>query len=415
MAEKKCVMGIQIFIPPTRPDSLKKSELTRIIDYIEHKFHIDIIIIGWGDNSLLYEECLRKASIYNTQVYFWYPVLSEIPNLQSSFQVVGYNKRKVISEWLMSTGEDFLFACPNSLKFESVLKKNFENLSKKLRDSGYNGVFLDRIRYYSPASGLLSTLCCFCQRCLRKAGEMGINLNKARLELGRFIKEIKKIKSSQVREQSQTLNRLFSSFKENEIIKDYLEFKFNSIKEVIKLAREIFSKDGLKIGLDCFTPSLAPITGQNYSYLFTYADWIKPMIYTRTFAPAGIPYDIKSIVEGLIKINKDLKEESVLNFLQSRFHYELPSSVNEIFQKEGVGEEIIPKEVLLAKFQTEANFPIYGGVETASVHGICKPDPSKLKQSIWYLQKHADGVVLSWDMFSTPKKNIDLVAEALNF
>lgn len=315
----------------------------------------------------------------------------------------------------MDTGENFLFACPNSREFESVLKKNFESLSKKLRNSGYNGVFLDRIRYYSPASGLLSTFCCFCQGCLRKAEHMGINLDKARLQLGQLIKEIRKIKPSQVPEQLKILNTVFFSFKENQIINDYLHFKFNSIKEVIKLAREIFYKNELKIGLDCFTPSLAPITGQNYSYLFKYADWIKPMLYTRSFAPAGIPYEIKSIVEGFIKINRDLREESVLSFLQDHFHYDLLRSVNEIFQKGGVSEEIIPKEILLAKKQTEASFPIYGGVETVSVRGICKPDPSKLKQSIWYLQKYADGIVLSWDMFSTPEENIDLVAEALKF
>lgn len=413
MVDKKCVTCIQVFIPSARPEALKKTHLTGIIDYIEHKFHIDIIIIGWGDNPLLYEECLRKAGIYNTQVYFWYPVLSEIPNFRSSFQVVGYNKGRVSSKWLMDTGENFLFACPNSREFESVLKKNFESLSKKLRNSGYKGVFLDRIRYYSPASGLLSTFCCFCQGCLRKAEHMGISLNKARLELERLIKEIRKIKPSQVPAQSKALNTLFSSFRENQIINDHLHFKFNSIKEVIKRAREIFYKNELKIGLDCFTPSLAPTTGQNYSYLFKYADWIKPMIYIKTFAPAGIPYEIKSIVEGLIKMNRDLREESVLSFLQGYFHCDLPCSVNEIYQKGGVSEEIIPKEVLLAKKQTEASFPIYGGVETVSVRGICKPDPSKLKQSIWYLQKYADGIVLSWDMFSTPKKNIDLVAEAL--
>jgi len=413
LADKKCITGIQIFIPPTKPDSVKKTPLTRIIDYIEHKFHIDIIIIGWGDNPLLYEECLRKARIHNTQVYFWYPVLSEIPNFQSSFQVVGYNKSKVISEWLTDTGEHFLFACPNSRKFESVLKKNFESLSKKLRNFGYDGVFLDRIRYYSPGSGLLSTFCCFCQGCLRKAEHMGIDLNKARVQLGQLIKEISKIKASQVPKQSKALNTLFSSFKENQIINDYLHFKFNSIKEVIERAREMFCKNELKIGLDCFTPSFASITGQNYSYLFKYADWIKPMFYINTFAPAGIPYEIKSIVEGLIEINRDLREESVLSFLQDHFHYGLPCSVNEIYQKGGVSEEIIAKDVLLAKKQTEASFPIYGGVETISVRGICKPDPLKLKQSIWYLEKYADGIVLCWDMFSTPEENIDLVAEAL--
>jgi len=413
LIDKRHIIGIQVFIPSGRPEALKKTDLTRIIDYIENKFHIDIIIIGWGDNLLLYEECLRKARIYNTQIYFWYPVLSEIPNFQNSFQVVGYNKGRVSSKWLMDTGENFLFACPNSPEFESVLKENFESLSKKLRSSGYKGVFLDRIRYYSPANGLLSTFCCFCQGCLRKAEHMGINLDKARLELGQLIEEIRKIKSSQVPEQLKTLNTLFSSFKENRIINDYLHFKFNSIKEVIKLAREIFYKNELRVGLDCFTPSLAPITGQNYSYLFKYADWIKPMLYTSSFAPAGIPYEIKSIIEGLIKINRDLREESVLSFLQDRFHYEFPSSINEIFQKGGISEEIIPKEVLLAKKQTEASFPIYGGVETVTVRGICKPDPSKLKQSIRYLQKYADGIVLSWDILSTPEENIDLVGEAL--
>ena len=244
---------------------------------------------------------------------------------------------------------------------------------------------------------------------------MGINLNKARLELGRLIKEIRKIKSSQVSEQLKILNTIFFSFKENQIINDYLHFKFDSIREVIGLAREIFCKNGLKIGLDCFTPSLAPITGQNYAYLFKYADWIKSMIYTRSFAPAGIPYEIKSIVEGLIEINRDLREESVLSFLQGCSHHDLPCSVNEIFQKGGVSEEIIPKEVLLAKNQTEASFPIYGGVETVSLPGICKPDPLKLEQSIGYLQKYADGIVLSWDMFFTPKENIDLVAKTLKF
>ncbi|GAH26044.1 unnamed protein product, partial [marine sediment metagenome] len=131
MIDKRHIIGIQVFIPSGRPEALKKTPLTRIIDYIEHKFHIDIIIIGWGDNPLLYEECLRKARIYNTQIYFWYPVLSEIPNFQNSFQVVGYNKGRVSSKWLMDTGENFLFACPNSPEFESVLKENFESLSKK--------------------------------------------------------------------------------------------------------------------------------------------------------------------------------------------------------------------------------------------------------------------------------------------
>jgi hypothetical protein len=87
--------------------------------------------------------------------------------------------------------------------------------------------------------------------------------------------------------------------------------------------------------------------------------------------------------------------------------------MNEIYQKGGVSEKILLKEVILAKRQTGGGFPIYGGVETSSVRGICKPDTSGLSQSIWYLREHADGIVLSWDVFSTPKENIDAVAEAL--
>jgi hypothetical protein len=413
LSEKKCVTCIQVFIPPETPDSIEKSRLARIIDYIEDKFHIDILLVGWGDNPSLYKECLRKARNCDTQVYYWYPVLSEITNYQSSFQVVGYNRKKITSEWPMDTGENFLFACPNSVGFERVLKKNFERLSSNLRNSAYDGVFLDRIRYYSPANGLLSTFCCFCQGCLRKADHMGIDLNKSRLELGRFIREIKRIKSLQVPEQSKILDAVFCSFKENPTISDYLHFKFNSIKEVIKLAREIFYENELKIGLDCFTPSLAPITGQSYSYLFEFADWIKPMTYTRSFAPAGIPCEIRGIAEGLVAINRGLKEESVFGFLQRYFHCDLPRSVNEIYQTGGVSEEILLKEIVLSKRQTGGSFPIYGGVVTSSVRGICKPDPSGLRQSIRYLQKHADGIVLSWDVFSTPKENIDAVAEAL--
>ena len=79
-------------------------------------------------------------------------------------------------------------------------------------------------------------------------------------------------------------------------LKDRLAQKFFLAKEEIiaeavsDLCRH-FKEQGLTVGLDLFSPMVSRFVGQNYDLITKDADFIKPMLYRRTEAPAGPGYE----------------------------------------------------------------------------------------------------------------------------
>lgn len=90
------------------------------------------------------------------------------------------------------------------------------------------------------------------------------------------------------------------------VLKDPLAQRFIEVKEqiiadsVCEIA-EYFRCRGLIVGLDLFAPVVSRLVGQNYALITRNADFIKPMLYRRTEAPAGVGYEL-SLLKGLCRM-----------------------------------------------------------------------------------------------------------------
>lgn len=70
--------------------------------------------------------------------------------------------------------ETFRFVCPNN---PAARDKTLRRLRELLGRYAFKGVFLDKIRFPSPANGIDEALSCFCDHCRREARAVGLDLD----------------------------------------------------------------------------------------------------------------------------------------------------------------------------------------------------------------------------------------------
>lgn len=133
-------------------------------------------------------------------------------------------------------------------------------------------------------------------------------------------------------------------------------------KNITKAAKELtsyFHSKNMKVGLDSFAPHLALYMGQDSQALGEISDFIKPMMYWATNAPAGIPYEEKVFEKTL---NKKIKYD----------------------------------DVCLEELTKKCN--VYPGIEVNNYPKICSSTPEYVREKIDYFKKcGCKGAVLSWN------------------
>ena len=152
---------------------------------------------------------------------------------------------------------------------------------------------------------------------------------------------------------------------------------------------------GLKVGLDCFSPTLTPMVGQNLAELSASSDWIKGMIYLRAFGPATLPYEILDLASGLQ--SSDTPDESgALADLAIVAGWELSSRAEEI-RRGRLPSSILSAEI--ARGRDVCRCPFLAGMELAEIPGVAELDPVWIRKDWETLSSAAPaGVVLSWDL-----------------
>lgn len=143
-------------------------------------------------------------------------------------------------------------------------------------------------------------------------------------------------------------------------------------EKITKAASDLvsyFHSKSMEVGLDLFAPHLAKYMGQDSLALGQSSDFIKPMMYWATNAPAGIPY-----------------EESVF--------------------KKKLGHEVAYDENLLKSISCECN--VYPGIEVNNIAGICSTTPGYVLEKIDYFKScGCKGAVLSWN---TPEASDEMLS-----
>ena len=159
---------------------------------------------------------------------------------------------------------------------------------------------------------------------------------------------------------------------------DFFKAKVHIVSRAVASVADSLRSRGLEIGMDLYAPFMAPFVGQDYAILSQHADFIKPMLYRKTFAPAGMGFEY------------DLLRKA------------LP-------QAEGYPE--FSMDVAFLNLQLDAMAPYacgkYPGIEINYREGIVPTSPEYVTESLEAVMRHGfDGAVLSWNIMEAPDSHI---------
>jgi hypothetical protein len=308
-------------------------------------------------------------------------------------------------------GENFQFICPNHPFIRDVLIPKAVSL---VEDHGFQGIFIDRIRYPSLVTGLDNQFCCFCDWCQQRASEQGLDMLEVKSNVHRFLAKISEMRGGDLDELAERIRSgsIFEFFNCSGLAAFY-EFRERSIASVAKEVHRALHPRGKRVGLDLFSPSLGPLVSQNYSLLEEGGDWIKAMTYCFAKGPASLPLEVALLMEAVEGLNPHLFRQSLANLANAIFGLEVSVSWGE--QKSiGPATGIVTAEFLKARSLVKTQIPIYFGFEAVNMPGICDVDPPQMAEYADAIRKaHLDGFVLCWTLPLMAEKNIRVFGELL--
>ncbi len=389
--------------------------LKKKLSLAKKSLDLDSLII-WPDNDKeILRTILSLCTDLKIKTYLWYPLLSDIPafKIKTDQAVETYNGLfgyGVNGIWgkLGQGGEDFLFLCPND---QENVSKIFSNFQRQISEECFDGVFIDRIRFPSPANGLEAIFSCFCKWCQEKYFvDYQENLKNYQKKIGNYFKEFKVRNKNNCPYETHFIDILNHKNFEN-----FYNFKKRSIYQLTKMFAEEAKKRGMLVGLDLFSPSLAPIVSQDYQLLASICDWIKPMFYCHTTGPAGIPLELFCLIKGLIDLNSNLREEELTKEMSQMLGLQLPKKINNLLRN-GVSEEFIHFEWQKIKdYNLGKELNVFAGIEAVQIAGICQIDKKILERYLnIIMEMDLAGIVLSWNLLQIPDENILFIGDLLS-
>jgi hypothetical protein len=377
-------------IPPQKARDILRSAFDRL--------PIGNVLLGWNLPAPLVEACAEECSKRRADLYLWHPLLTGdgvlIP--RPEWRTAGPDGNPISD----SRGrEEFTFVCPNrAAAREAVLR----HLDRALSGGFFQGVFLDRIRFPSPAENPARNLACFCEACARAAESDGVDLALLRREL--------KLSLETAGGKELVARCLLSAAKEEPPPAGgwnrWTDFRRRSVTAIVREAAGLARARGLKVGLDCFAPAFAPMVGQNPAELSAHCDWIKGMIYLRAFGPASIPYELLGWADWILD-SEDGDERRAMAVLAGATGWDLPPA-REAVRRGGLPSAALASEI--DRGRKECARPFLAGIEMVEIPGVAELDPQRMRDDLAALAAAApDGIVLSWDLRHIPMERLELI------
>ncbi len=408
-------IGTQIVLNNIPNNSLRKNDnLKKKLVTAKETLNLDALII-WSDINKKDLDLVREiCRDFKIKTYLWYPILADIPGFKVRWEqsvetfdgLRGYGKN---GRWdkLGKGEEDFLFLCPND---EQNIREIFDQYQNKIKESGFDGVFLDRIRFPSPSDGFEALFSCFCKSCLNKFyNNYGEDLEGYQNQVKTVFKNFKTIDVNYL----QTCQS-FSDIIIRDRLKKFYDFRKQNIYQVLKMFADKAKQMGKLVGVDLFAPSLAPLVSQDYQLLAKTCDWIKPMIYCHTSSPAGLPLELYCFIRAILEINPTLDEGQLIREISRIIGVGLPTQINDLL-KNGISEHIICSEMQKIKeFNLPKKVDIYVGLEAVQIPKVCNIDRSILKKYLEsFIKIDTKGIILSWNLLKIPDENLKLAGDIL--
>ena len=300
--------------------------------------------------------------------------------------------------------ETFRFACPNN---PAARQKAIGRLRELLARYAFAGVFLDKIRFPSPANGVDEMLSCFCDHCRDAAERVDLDLDTVVKALAdRAIDPGGSLGETRGDEPSPWLVALLAG---SSVLSRFFRFRADSVARLVGELAEEAQRMGRKVSLDLFSPCLAGLVGQDYARLKRHCDWAKPMTYRLAQGPAGLRLEIPALIEGVASCF-GLYEERIVEW--SARHAAFDSDMLLETRQSAVPIAFIQAEIDAA-VRALAPVPVYFGLELIRQPGVIDVDPAHVADMVKAGRAaNAAGLVISWDLMHAPMDCVRALAEA---
>lgn len=327
-----------------------REKLTPILESLSIKG----IILGWNTNKDLNEQLLSYFHQQNILCYLWLPVFSELDALKPASPILSIHGKQGENVSVIED-ESFTFFCPTQKETIQYVKEIYEEHFASL---SFDGVFLDKIRYPSFANGYEEGFGCFCDQCKARFEKDGVDVS--------YIKEmIVHHDLAFLNDGAIPTKDTYSDAK----LSHFYQVRASWITQAVQELIHYFHNQKKQVGLDVFAPFFAYQVGQDIEQLSKEADFIKPMMYRYTSAPAGMKYEYDAMIQHF-----PLEEGSSID----------PSSI----------AQLAPQIEALKK----ASCAIYPGIELNPIEDICTVNSQRLQENLTYVHSSFDTLVCCWNV-----------------
>jgi hypothetical protein len=191
------------------------------------------------------------------------------------------------------------------------------------------------------------------------------------------------------------------------MLRAFLDFRVHSISRFVQAAADVVHAENLAVGLDCFSPALTYMVGQDLGRLAPHCEWIKVMTYGHTLGPAGLPFELLGLADWLID-QQLASEAEALEWLSQASHLSLPSR-RAALREEGVAPEGLAAETRRAK----GTGMLLAGIELVDIQEVVRLQPEQIAADVGaFRAAGADGLALAWDLWHIPLERLELVRTA---
>lgn len=306
------------------------------------------VIFGWHLDQKLNEELLDFFHRYDLPCYFWLPVLSEMDQVKESVLLTDYTGKKGNTLSLIED-ESFSFLCPSH---EQNAQNVIDLYISHLKSLPFDGIFLDKIRFPSFANSYAEGFGCFCPSCTTFYQEQGIDLEEIKsmidhhdphLLLGHY---------------DQAGHYLFA----HPLVRQFYTSRSHLITSFVGRLCDYFHEQHLRVGLDIYAPFFAYHCGQDIQALSQKADFMKPMFYRYTQAPAGMQYEYNAY----------------LKYFKPKDFY-MPTLEEQM------------------NYLKQAHCEVYPGIEINPIDGICDTNVARFQDNLQFFKSYSDTIVCCWN------------------
>ncbi len=331
------------------------------------------VLCGWTKDEEFFQVLGEQLHQWGIPMYLKIAVFSELTGYQSFDPMIDYYGEPM-KPYVLNPEESFEFRCPLSRKNRDALLHIYEQHYAHLP---FDGIFLDRIRYSSFISGVAGIGGCFCSECTKRYEAAGIDVEQLKARLIQLEEE----KDLQLKAYNQGEWTL-----EDPLLDAFFKVKGEIIEESLKEYADHFHGLGMKIGFDLFAPAFGYFCGQNAQRLRQFADFVKPMMYRHTTAPAGLPFEKDRMVSAAgVRAGEEFEH--------------MAGSSEEQFKN------FVTKELQWMK--TEKGCSVWPGIEANYIEPIALITPELLQDNLCLLKSLGyDTMVASWNLNRIPMENL---------